>query len=83
MKYVLCDRKYMLQGHDFSNLATFSIEKEKFFFHMVFHGPVQSLGKKYVVKSISHMSSETGQVKVTLLLINRENKLSSNMVKGK
>uniref|UniRef100_A0A2K5IKT8 Secreted protein n=1 Tax=Colobus angolensis palliatus TaxID=336983 RepID=A0A2K5IKT8_COLAP len=33
MTYVSCDRTHMLQGHDFSNLATVSREKRKFFFH--------------------------------------------------
>ena len=42
-KFLLHDRKYMFHGHDFSNLATFSIEsieKEKFIFHIVLHGSV-------------------------------------------
>ncbi|KAL4678977.1 hypothetical protein H8957_016342, partial [Semnopithecus entellus] len=33
MTYVSCDRTHMLQGHDFSNLATVSRENRKFFFH--------------------------------------------------
>ena len=42
-KFLSHDRKYMLQGHDFSNLATFSIEsieKKKVIFQKVFHGSV-------------------------------------------
>lgn len=73
----------MAQRHDFfSNLATFFIGKGKLFFHMdsVLCSPLR---KKYVVKSGSRMSNETRQVKMILLPINRENKLSSNMVKGR
>lgn len=64
-----------------SNLATFSIGKGKLFFHMD-SVLCSRLRKKYVVKSGSHMSDETRQVKMIFLPINKENKLSSNMVKG-